>query len=87
MAMLSGGFTVASWNEEAYEEREGRRLTRASVTQRFDGDIAGEGAAEWLMAYVNDPRSVRPNSRMPSFAGKINEQDLRALAAFLASLK
>jgi hypothetical protein len=51
MTMLSGGFKVASWNEDAYDEREGRRLTRASVSQRFEGDLAGEGAAEWLMAY------------------------------------
>ena len=36
---------------DAYEEREGTRLTRASVTQHFKGDIAGEGTAEWLMAY------------------------------------
>lgn len=51
MTTLNGGFQVASWDENAYDEREGRRLTRASVTQRFEGDIAGEGSAEWLMAY------------------------------------
>ena len=54
MATLNGGFRVASWNENAYDEREGRKLTRASVTQRFEGDIAGEGEAEWLMAYQPD---------------------------------
>jgi hypothetical protein len=48
---LKGGFRLASWGEDAYDERDGRRLTRASVTQRFEGDIAGDGAAEWLMAY------------------------------------
>ena len=51
MATLNGSFQVASWDESAYEEREGRRLTRATVTQRVEGDIAGEGSAEWLMAY------------------------------------
>ena len=51
MATLNGGFQLASWHENAYEEREGLRLTRASVSQHFDGDIAGEGTAEWLMAY------------------------------------
>ena len=51
MTTLNGRFRVASWGEDAYDERDGRRLTRASVTQRFEGDIAGEGAAEWLMAY------------------------------------
>jgi hypothetical protein len=51
MASINGGFQVASWDESPYEERDGRRLTRASVTQQFEGDIAGEGTAEWLMAY------------------------------------
>jgi hypothetical protein len=51
MAMMNGSFQVASWDESAYAEREGRRLTRASVTQHFEGDVAGEGTAEWLMAY------------------------------------
>ena len=51
MRTLHGGFKVESWTEDAYDERDGRRLTRASVTQRFEGDIAGDGAAEWLMAY------------------------------------
>jgi Protein of unknown function (DUF3224) len=51
MATLNGGFQVASWDENAYDEREGLRLTRASVAQQFEGDVAGEGTAEWLMAY------------------------------------
>ncbi|HKO29022.1 MAG TPA: DUF3224 domain-containing protein, partial [Solirubrobacteraceae bacterium] len=54
MATINGSFKVASWDENAYEEREGLRLTRASVTQQFEGDIAGEGSAEWLMAYQPD---------------------------------
>jgi Protein of unknown function (DUF3224) len=51
MTTLNGAFQLASWDEKAYEEREGLRLTRASVSQHFEGDIAGEGTAEWLMAY------------------------------------
>ena len=54
MKTLRGGFHVASWTEDAYDERDGRRLTRASVIQHFDGDIAGDGAAQWLMAYQPD---------------------------------
>jgi hypothetical protein len=54
MTTLHGDFRIASWDENAYHELEGRRLTRASVSQRFDGDIAGDGAAEWLMAYLAD---------------------------------
>ncbi|MBV9805763.1 MAG: DUF3224 domain-containing protein [Solirubrobacterales bacterium] len=54
MTTLNGGFQVASWSEDPYDERDGRRLTRASVTQRFEGDVAGDGAAQWLMAYQLD---------------------------------
>jgi hypothetical protein len=57
MTGINGNFKVASWDENAYEEREGRRLTRASVSQRFEGDIAGEGSAEWLMAYQPDGKA------------------------------
>lgn len=54
MAKINGRFQLASWDENPYEEREGVRLTRASVTQRFEGDIAGEGSAQWLMAYQSN---------------------------------
>jgi hypothetical protein len=54
MTSMKGSFQVLSWTEDPYEERDGRRLARASVSQRFEGDIAGDGAAEWLMAYRAD---------------------------------
>jgi hypothetical protein len=47
-----GNFKVESWDEDGYAETgEGGKLTRASVKQRFSGDIQGEGAVEYLMAY------------------------------------
>jgi hypothetical protein len=50
-----GTFKVQSWAEDAYAEiGEGGKLTRASVTQAFTGDLEGEGAVEWLMAYRAD---------------------------------
>jgi hypothetical protein len=52
MAKAHGTFEVVSWNEETYEERDGHgKLTRASVTQSFAGDVQGVGAVQWLMAY------------------------------------
>jgi hypothetical protein len=54
MTTMNGGFQVASWNENAYDERDGRRLTKASVTQHFEGAISGKGSSEWLMAYQPD---------------------------------
>jgi hypothetical protein len=50
-----GSFELASWKEETYEDLGGgAKLTRASVTQTFEGDVAGAGAVEWLMAYRDD---------------------------------
>jgi len=55
MTKANGTFELASWDEETYEEISGGgRLTRAHVRQRFDGDIVGDGAVQWLMAYRPD---------------------------------
>ena len=42
------------WDEQPYDEREGVKLARASVTQAYHGDIEGEAALEYLMAYRTD---------------------------------
>ncbi len=46
-----------------------------------------EHTSSWLMAYVKNPKSQNPNSRMPSFDNRINNNDLVTLGAYLASLK
>jgi predicted Zn finger-like uncharacterized protein len=45
-----------------------------------------EHTVEWLMEHVRNPKSHRPESRMPAY-GRIPQEDLRALATYLASLK
>ena len=50
-----GMFELQSWDENAYLELEGgAKLTRASVVQRFTGDLDGKGSVEWLMYYADD---------------------------------
>ncbi|MEY2461271.1 MAG: hypothetical protein QOG30_3101 [Acidimicrobiaceae bacterium] len=50
-----GKFDIASWDEEPYVEiDETRKLTRTAVTQRFSGDIQGDGSVQWLMFYRPD---------------------------------
>jgi Protein of unknown function (DUF3224) len=50
----TGTFAVKSWDEHAYDETEGLpKLTRASVTGAFEGDVEGEGTVEYLMMYRN----------------------------------
>jgi hypothetical protein len=54
-AHATGTFKIESWDEKTYSEiGDGRKLTQASVTQAFSGDIDGDGAVEWLMCYRPD---------------------------------
>ena len=48
-------FAITSWDEKPYSEGDGiPKLTRASVTKTFTGDIEGEGKVEYLMMYRSD---------------------------------
>jgi cbb3-type cytochrome oxidase cytochrome c subunit len=42
---------------------------------------------DWLTKYIRKPKSVDPDSTMPSFEGKLKDDDLRALAEYLKGLK
>jgi hypothetical protein len=51
----SARFAIKSWDEKPYSEGENQpKLTRASVTRTYSGDIAGEGQVEYLMMYRSD---------------------------------
>ena len=55
MTTARGSFQVAGGTEDPYDELEGGiKLTHASGTQTFTGDIDGEGAVHWLMLYRAD---------------------------------
>ncbi|SRR6266404_4419829 len=48
-------FALKSWDEKTYDEMQGvPKLTRASVTKSYQGDIEGEGRLEYLMMYRDD---------------------------------
>jgi hypothetical protein len=48
-------FAIKNWDEKAYSEGQDLpRLTRASVTKTFTGDIEGEGQVDYLMMYRSD---------------------------------
>lgn len=51
----SGHFDGVSWDEHPFSEVDGGpKLTRASVTNAFHGDIEGQGTLEYLMIYHDD---------------------------------
>ena len=60
---LHGTFEVTGWDEQAYREQGGEKLTRASVTQRFSGSVDGEGSVEWLMTVLAESQQKR--ARLP----------------------
>lgn len=48
-------FAIKNWDEKSYSEGQDLpRLTRATVTKTFTGDIQGEGEVEYLMMYRSD---------------------------------
>ena len=48
-------FAIKSWDEKPYSEGPNMpKLTRASVTKSYTGDIEGEGQVEYLMMYRSD---------------------------------
>jgi Protein of unknown function (DUF3224) len=48
-------FAIKSWDEKPYSEAAGLpKLTRASVTKTFRGDLEGESQLEYLMMYRSD---------------------------------
>jgi hypothetical protein len=48
-------FAIKGWDEKPYSEGPGQpKLTRASVTKTYTGDIEGEGQVEYLMMYRSD---------------------------------
>jgi hypothetical protein len=52
-------FAIKSWDEKPWGEGQDLpRLTRASVTKTFTGDIEGEGQVEYLMMYRSDGTAV-----------------------------
>jgi mono/diheme cytochrome c family protein len=42
---------------------------------------------EWFMAFIADPKSQKPGTKMPAFGEKLNPQELQAVADYMASLK
>lgn len=47
-------FKIQRWDEHAYAEHDGTKLTKASVTQAFEGDLSGSSSVESLSFYRPD---------------------------------
>jgi hypothetical protein len=55
MKTANARFAIKSWDEKPYSEgKDQPKLTRASVTKTYTGDIEGEAEVEYLMMYRSD---------------------------------
>jgi hypothetical protein len=55
MTQATGTFEVTGGTEDPFDVLDGGiKLTHASGTQTFSGDISGDGAVHWLMLYRAD---------------------------------
>jgi len=52
--LAKGDFEIKGWDEKPAGSSVGPKVTRATVTQKFTGDIKGAGTAEYLMVYRPD---------------------------------
>jgi Protein of unknown function (DUF3224) len=52
--LATGSFEIAKWDEKSAGITVGPKVTRATVTQRFTGDIKGKGTTEYVMVYRPD---------------------------------
>jgi hypothetical protein len=52
--IAKGGFEIADWKENPAGPKAGAKVTRASVKQRYTGDMKGTGTIEYVMVYRPD---------------------------------
>jgi mono/diheme cytochrome c family protein len=46
-----------------------------------------ERSADWLAEWITDPTAIEYDTDMPAFGGKLTPQQIRTLAAYLATRK
>jgi sulfur oxidation c-type cytochrome SoxX len=94
--VVSGGMTNAAATADALKQGEQLVTDRACVACHKIGgkdggiapDLSFEGLMKedkWLVAHFKDPRSVVPDSIMPTFG--FSDADFRSMSAYLGSLK
>jgi mono/diheme cytochrome c family protein len=52
---------------------------------KFGGDAAH--TLEWTSEHIRNPKSHKPESRMPAFADKLKAEEIKKLAEYLLTLK
>lgn len=51
-------FKITGWDETPYKELDnGAKLTKAKVSQAYEGELSGEGSVEFLMSYASNGKN------------------------------
>jgi cbb3-type cytochrome oxidase cytochrome c subunit len=50
-------------------------------------NVSAKRSRDWIVAHIRNPKGHNAQSRMPSFEGKLSDEDLEALADFVLGLK
>jgi hypothetical protein len=83
--LANSRFAIKSWDEKPYSEGPDQpKLTRASVTKAFTGDLTGDGHVEYLMMYAPDGSAtfVGLERIVGELAGKAGSFVLRRTGVF-----
>ncbi len=51
------------------------------------GQVGARRDAQWLHTFLEDPKSINPNTVMPSYLGELTHQEVENLAQYLAALQ
>ncbi|MCC6190337.1 MAG: DUF3224 domain-containing protein [Anaerolineales bacterium] len=72
MTRARSTFEVTRWDEKPYQEGEGGfKLTRASVSKTFQGDLEGQSTVEYLMVYPGEGRGATHFVGLERVEGKL----------------
>jgi hypothetical protein len=72
--LARAAFEIGQWEEKPYDEMAGApKLTRATVTKIYRGDLEGEGKLEYLMAYGRDGSAGVVG--IERFVGRVGDRD------------
>jgi cytochrome c2 len=87
--LVEANSTVLDLGEKIYSAK---RCGACHVIQGKGGklgpplsDIASKRDAQWLKAFLKDPKAINPESKMSPFKG--TDEELEALVAYLSTLK
>ena len=66
-------FEITTWDEQAYDERDGIKLSRARVVKAFRGEIEGESTAELLLVLAGEGSAAYVG--MERVSGRVNGRE------------